>query len=129
MVSSFLIWQRALFALGHLGHYLLLGVLASGSLCPVSWCCRGVQHGFLGRFFQLLVRNTWFDSGYMFCISAWRLGATVHIFYGEVDLNPEVVFLRSLAKWRSVLSRCFSFQSGYAQLALRKLDTTSMSFT
>ena len=53
--------------------------------------------------------KTWFDSGCMFCIRCGAFGRMAPIFYGEVDSDPEVVFLRSLAEWRSVLSRCFSF--------------------
>ena len=71
-------------------HFLLFCVLVSGSLRPVSGCCRGVQYWIVWEILQL--RNAWFDSGYMFCISAWRLRTTVHIFYGEVDSDPEVFF-------------------------------------
>ena len=45
-----------------------LGVLVSGSLRPVTGCCRGVQYWIVWEILQL--RNAWFDSGYMFCISA-----------------------------------------------------------
>ena len=54
-------------------------------------------------------RNAWLDSGYIFCASAWLLNVISHIFYVEVDSNPEVFFLHSLAECRSMLSRCFSF--------------------
>ena len=54
-------------------------------------------------------RNTLIDSGYIFCVIVWLLNVISHIFYVEVDSNPEVFFLHSLAEWRSMLSLCSSF--------------------
>ena len=54
------------------------------------------------------------------CTSCGAFGRISPIFYGEVGSDLEVFFLCSLAEWRSVFSRCLSFQS-VAQLALGKL--------
>ena len=56
-------------------------------------------------------------------------GRITHIFYGEVDSKSEVFSLRSHAEWRSVLSRCSSFQSWYALLAFGNLEITLTRFT
>ena len=50
--------------------------------------------------------DTWF------CISYGAFGRMAPVLNGEVDSEPEVFFLCSHAEWRSVLGRCFSFQSG-----------------
>ena len=87
--------------------------------CIISFClriwqshvlCLGVACGILKiEFFWRFCgysRNAWLNSEYMFCISTWRIGRLAHNFYGAVNSNPEVFFLRSHAEWRSVLSRC-----------------------
>ena len=57
------------------------------------------------------------------------LGSTVDtFFYDGVDSDPEVFSLRSHVEWRSVLSRCSTFQSWYAMLTPENLEITSTSF-
>ena len=60
-----------------------------------------------------LVRDVWFDIGYMFCAVLAFIERITHFFYVDVDSDCGV-FLRSHAEWRSMLSRCFSFESLHA---------------
>ena len=68
----------------------------------------GVQSLDFREILVLLVRNAWFDSGYMFCGSLGVVGRITHNFYVDVDSDFEAFFLRSHEEWRSMLSRCFS---------------------
>ena len=103
-------------------------------LASVSGCClwSGVQDlGFFGRccvYFihaQCLARQ-WIHLLHQ-CLVAF--GRSAHIFYVEVDSDPEVSCLHFVAEWRSVLSRCFSLQFRFALLALVNLNTSFLKST
>ena len=86
------------------GSHLEIWCLVSFWSCLWLSCslCLGVACGVqAGIFREVLV-----------CHSCAILGS------GEVDSDPEVVFLRFHAEWRSVLRRCFSFHPCCSQLAL-----------
>ena len=66
-------------------------------------------------------RFSWFDRGYMFCISTGRL-EELHTFSTLRQTRILIAFLSILFEWRRVPSRCFWMQFYSAQFALGILD-------
>ena len=90
--SFYIALLLALFAPGTTVHIISLYVLVSGTHCSCVWVLPVEYRILVSREERvLLTRNAWFDSGYMYCISAWWLLNELPIFYGEVDSDPDVL--------------------------------------
>ena len=120
-------WQLARFTLGIWCNISFSSVYLAVVVPRLGVAC-GVQNWIFREILGLLLCNTWFDSGYMFCDSLRRYWNELHIFFVAVDSKSEVFCLRSLAERRRVVSRCFSSQSCDAARTWN-LDTTFMEFT
>ena len=87
-------------------HYFLLASNLAVP-CPVFGCCLwSTAENWILRemliFFGAMLGST-VDACSASVLGAF--GRMLHIFYGEVDSDPELYSLRSHAEWRSVLSR------------------------
>ena len=77
----------------------------------------GVQLFDFREILVLLVRNAWFDSGYMFCAVLAFIGRITHIFYVDVDSDCRVFspFSRRMEKY---VQSMLQFESLHALFAL-----------
>ena len=106
----FLGFWLAQFAPGNMVPYFPMALYLAVT-CPVSGCCMWfMELDSSGDYAltrgQCLARQ-WIHVLHQCLV----LDEFTHSFYVEVDSNPVAFSLRSHAKWRSVLRRCFSFQS------------------
>ena len=117
----------ALFALGNSG---VLFLLSRPEIWQSLFVRLGVACGLQSLDFLeilvLLVRNAWFDSGYLICGSLGGFGRNTHIFYVDVDLDCSVFspFSCRVEKYAQSMLRFESLHVLFA-LGVRKIFSTS----